>query len=232
MRSEAVPVDVPGQLRFVGSVPDGRSVNRGDRIGELRIAPGVEADLERRARTSTVAASTLATLRTKSGPVRAPVAGVFIETGGPRVVTAGIDAAVDLNPLQVLRTTLVSFKGRAQVETVYGFRATPCHGIWVEAGDAGSVMHCRLPAGTETTEGLPARLTLRTPTTRGIAVPADYVGYDRRTDSYVVVKRQTDGTVKRPVVTGTTDGVRRVILSGVREGAVLDKPSRRLAGRP
>lgn len=140
----------------------------------------------------TVAASRLGVLRGRTGEVVAPVAGV------------------------------------ADVETVVGQRKVECQAVWLSAKDdgedagAGSRVHCRLPDNAETVAGIPAVMTLASPKlTDVIAVPYLFVGLDAAGEDYVVNVFEGDSTVERPVVVGVTDGVRRVIHSGINPGDEL-----------
>lgn len=140
----------------------------------------------------TVAASRLGVLRGRTGEVVAPVAGV------------------------------------ADVETVVGQRKVECQAVWLSAKDdgedagAGSRVHCRLPDNAETVAGIPAVMTLASPKlTDVIAVPYLFVGLDAAGEDYVVNVVEGDSTVERPVVVGVTDGVRRVIHSGINPGDEL-----------
>ena len=54
-----------------------------------------------------------------------------------------------------------------------------------------------------------------------IAVPYLFVGLDAAGEDYVVNVVEGDSTVERPVVVGVTDGVRRVIYSGINPGDEL-----------
>jgi multidrug efflux pump subunit AcrA (membrane-fusion protein) len=84
------------------------------------------------------------------------------------------------------------------------------------------MVHCRLPDDVESVPGLPVTLTLSSPELKDIvSLPAIYVGLDAGGANYVVQVKDGTGWVERPVEVGVTDGVRRVIVSGLRPGDVV-----------
>ncbi len=136
-----------------------------------------------------------------------------------------------LAPLQELRYRGLTFVGEASVETVLGQRRTSCTAVWVESSKADpaasgegsrSTVHCRLPGDVESVPGLPVTLTLTSPELTGVvALPSIYVGLDSGGNNYVVRVKDGTGWTSRPVVVGVTDGVRRVIVSGLKPGDVI-----------
>ena len=119
----------------------------------------------------------------------------------------------------------MAFQAQGSVETVLGQQRVGCSALWIVSGDPKTgigELHCRLPASVETAAGLPGILTLEAAEQRSvIAVPLRYVGLDESGANYVVSVVKGGTSVSRPVVVGPTDGVRRVIVSGVQAGDVL-----------
>jgi hypothetical protein len=75
----------------------------------------------------------------------------------------------------------------------------------------------------ETAAGLPVVVTLRSPVIpNAVVVPSIYIGLDSASANYVVVARVDGVSLKKPVVVGPTDGVRRLIVSGIVPGTVLE----------
>lgn len=220
--SAAVAIDVPDGLAFSLSNPQGGLVRAGARLGRFEIPKATKSALSLSARSSTAAASRLSTLEGEEGPVRAPVAGVVqVIDGSPVLDTPGLDMVVQMDPLQVLRYYSVPFVGTAGVETVFGYETVTCAALWIDSAPAPS-LHCRLPEGLETAAGLPGALVLRSRALNSvIAIPEIYVGYDQTTQSFFVILRRSGHDVKQYIVVGATDGVRRVIISGLHLGDVL-----------
>lgn len=166
------------------------------------------------------------------GSLTAPLNGTATRVGDSlRVSSSGLDVVASLTPLQVLRYRGLPFTGLASVETILGQRTVKCQALWIEAqtdaqtsdgASGGETLHCRLPADVESAPGLPGSLALASrQMTDVVAVPAIYVGVDSAGENYVVHVRSGASTAVRPVVVGPTDGVRRVILEGVRAGELL-----------
>jgi hypothetical protein len=223
---DAVRVDVPDGTEFVSAIGESESrVTAGQTLGALRLISTEPAS-------GTVAESRSQLAASRVGDVIAPVSGVA--TFGPDAVaikSAGLDVVVPLKPLQELRYRALRFSGTATVETVLGQRKSPCVAIWLQEmpgaaeseQEASSAVHCRLAANVETAAGLPAVLTLAsTPEEGAIAVPLIYIGLDTTGTNYLARVREGPTTVDRPVVVGATDGVRRVITSGLEPGELLD----------
>lgn len=225
--SDGVDLEVPTGMSFRPAPGADGEVAGGQTLGELRVDPANEAQLG--GAEGTVAASRLGVLRGRTGEVVAPVAGVAeIDEDGRRIARTGLDVVADLSPLQTLRYEGMAFAGAADVETVVGQRKVECQAVWLSAKDdgedagAGSRVHCRLPDNAETVAGIPAVMTLASPKlTDVIAVPYLFVGLDAAGEDYVVNVFEGDSTVERPVVVGVTDGVRRVIHSGINPGDEL-----------
>lgn len=222
--SSWVGIDVPSGMRFAPT--DSGAVAAGSPIGSLVAQSGTKHALERDAATSTVSASRLAAIRAYTSVAKAPVAGnLSMDKGAPRIATPGLDLTASLSPLQALRYRGANFTGSAAVETVLGPQQAACSAIWLVAGGAvkgGATVHCRLPNSLETVAGIPGVLTLVAPTQQAvIAVPGRYIGLDTSGRNYVARVGTGDEVADRPVVVGTTDGVRRVVLSGLREGDTL-----------
>lgn len=219
--SRRVGVEVPIGMVFQ-STNSGR-VAAGAVVGRLSTESRNAAMLA--STRGTVAASRLAMLREHIGEVRAPVAGRLLLGEKPGIARDGLDVVATLSPVQTLRYQGIRFSGAADVETVVGQRRVPCRAIWLTEGGGsrgGSRVHCRLPDNVETVAGIPAVMTLSAPEVTGaIVVPHIYVGLDSSGSNYIVRKVEGDSVVERPVVVSVTDGVRRVIRSGVEVGDVL-----------
>ncbi|MCI9889939.1 hypothetical protein JT358_16005 [Micrococcales bacterium 31B] len=241
--SESVVIAQPENTSLTLERPVGTAVAQGDALGTLAPEPAALASLTKMAESGTVAASRLQALTSKAGPVTAPVNGVVQQASGlTSIASPGIDALVDLTPLQFLRYQGFEFTGLATVETVFGQQRVPCQGIWLAnapaSGDAAAAasdmsggasattgqLHCRLPADVETAPGLPLSVQLTAETVKAaVAVPSIYVGLDASGANYVVKVRQSDGSFREtPVAVGPTDGVLRIITSGLKAGDVLE----------
>jgi hypothetical protein len=204
---------------------DGARVVPGQLIGQLRMVPQMRDSLSTSAARSTVAASQLVALQSREGDVLAPLSGTLaLADGQVRVLSGGIDAVVALNPLQGLRLQTTTFTASVDVEDLFGYRSAACTAWWVQQADSGPELHCRIPSDVQTAAGLPATARLTAPAQDAMAVPARYIGFDPADGgSYFVTKPGAAGGPPQrvPVVVGATDGVRRVILSGVAEGDQL-----------
>lgn len=218
------------QLSLKAIFDDGDAVRAGQVIGDAIVDPVVRAELERDG-INDLDRSRLAQLETMTGPVEAPVDGLFSERDGRPVVLAdGIDVVVPLTAIQYLRYQSLVFTGTATVETVVGVRQVPCRALWTEvvpAEDASlaASLHCRLPRTVETAPSLRSRVTIETqPVSDVIVVPNVFVGYDANEDSYYVILRNGETDQRVPVIVGATDGVRRIILSDLPIGAELVRP--------
>lgn len=229
VRSEDVGVDVPIGLGFRGSVESGARVQAGTHLGDLVLPPG-----DSTAGPGTVDRSRHALAEARLGSLSAPLAGVAqVSASAVRVVRPGLDVVVPLRPLQELRYRGMPFTGTASVETVLGQRQVPCQAVWLaprraaDRGDSDSLpgtasVHCRLPDSAETAPGLPATLTLTSPEQADvIVVPLIFIGLDDRGENYVARVRSGEDFIERAVVVGSTDGVRRVVSSGLGPGDVL-----------
>jgi hypothetical protein len=226
VESDEVRVEVPTGMAFQSRRDkDDVEVAVGEELGKLVVDPANEAALTHG--DGTVAASRLGVLQEQAAVVHAPVAGIAkLDDAGARVRRPGLDVTADLSPLQTLRYEGMAFAGSAEVETVVGQRRVACDAVWLSAADdtegAGSRVHCRLPDNVETVPGVPAVMVLSSPTLDDVvAVPYLYVGLDDVGENYVVSVLEGGEAVERPVVVGTTDGVRRVIRSGVEHGDEL-----------
>jgi multidrug efflux pump subunit AcrA (membrane-fusion protein) len=225
----AIGIDVPFGTRLVPSVESGQRVKPGQVLGRIELVGGL-SDAE-----GTVEQSR-DLLRARSvGPVLAEVGGVARISGSAVwVESSGIDVVVGLKPLQELRYRGMAFSGSASVETVLGQQAVPCMAVWLsrsksdpdpEANSGAELasVHCRLGENVETAPGLSAVLVLASPAQNDVVtVPIIYIGLDAGGENYVARVRQGDGSYsERPVIVGATDGVRRVVLSGLEPGDVL-----------
>jgi hypothetical protein len=229
-QGDSVGVDVPSGTTIRPSVESGQNIRAGDQIGEVIPGPkGPDAD------GGTVVRSRQELIGNSLGPIRAPVSGaVEVSAESARIVGPGLDVVVGLKPLQELRYRGMRFEGVASVETVLGQRRVPCTAVWlapreiadtaqedgVDGGGPGvTSVRCRLPDSVETAAGLPAALELTSQKLPGaLVVPAIYVGLDRLGRNYVAHVRVGETYVERPVVVGPTDGVRRVVTSGISIG--------------
>lgn len=232
--SDHVGLPTPDNTRFDAGVQAGGDVRSSMRIGRLVPDSGTLAALRRAASTSTVARSQLTALTQRAGDVVAPVDGKFAASGSRRLIqSSGLDAVVPITPLQELRYRSFQFNGTVTLETVFGQRTARCVAVWLEAGVAGAAgqaeqqpgqgqLHCRIPADVESAAGLPLTVTLTARTLPGVlAIPAIYVGLDRDGKNYIVKARRGGEWTDIPVVVGPSDGVVRVIVSGITEADVL-----------
>lgn len=232
--SAHVGVMLADNTRFVSTVRTGLQVSPGQRIGRMSPDPRVVESLSAAARSSTVARSQLLALERRVGSVAAPLGGrLRLGADGPVIDSSGLDAVVPITPLQELRYRSLSFGGTVTLETVFGLRTAPCVAVWLEQvsgqatdvagmGPASAELHCRVPADVESAAGLPLTVTLKArPMPHVIAIPAIYVGLDGAGKNYVVKVRDGVRWVERPVVVGPSDGVVRVVVSGVSAGDVL-----------
>jgi hypothetical protein len=223
VESTGVGIDVPAGMVLEPAAGLARGVARGTPLGRLVGDPAVLRTLSADGG-STVATSRLAAIQERRAKVSAPVTGGFRATPTPRITRQGLDLIADLNPLQALRYRGMAFTGAATVETVLGQQEVPCVTTWIVTGKAkGGRVHCRLADSVETTAGIPGVLTLTGPKlTSVVAVPLRYVGLDSSGKNYVARVVSDSGTTERPVVVGVTDGVRRVVLSGIHAGDELE----------
>lgn len=236
--SVGVEVDVPPGLTFTAREKEGASVREGQPLGSLELPSITQFDA------GTVDQSRLTFLRSQTGTISAPVQGTLTTGNGiPAVSSRGIDAVVPLTPLQIIRYRGFKFSGTANIETVLGQRAVACSAVWLSsrgtslAGSApsdggaapaqsASALHCRLPRGVETAAGLPATLELRSRSTpNSIAVPTIYIGLDPSGEDYFVITNSGGARKNIKVTVGATDGVRRLITSGVKAGMRLEAVS-------
>lgn len=219
--STAVGFDVPAGMRLNWSDGLASSVHAGAVVGRLVADPRAAGSLG----TGTVGKSRRAATAAREATVRAPVDGGVVRGGTPGIAKQGLDLAADLSPLQVLRYESSAFTGEASVETTLGQQHVACVAVWITPGKesgGGARVHCRLPDSVETTAGIPGVLGLRTAAQRSaLAIPVRYVGLDATGRDYVVQVSTGSSTRTQPVTVGATDGVRRVLTSGVAAGVVL-----------
>lgn len=229
-----VPLVTDPRLRLETTVPDG-AIASGAGLGQLRLDPAVRAELERSAQTSRIDAGRLVTLEGREVAVVAPVDGILDTSTLPHISSRGVDVVVALTPVQRLRYGALDFTGRATVETVVGQRQVTCAAVWLEEtdvvseagdGEPAAQLHCRLPRHVETVPGLRAGLTLASNVLEdATVVPNMFIGYDAAADSYTVTTSEGDADpVTRPIDVGVTDGVVRVVMSELPEGARLHVP--------
>jgi hypothetical protein len=232
--STKVGIDIPQGLIFRPARASGSVVATSDQLGRRELPPGLRAQLTKDAAKSSIAASRFRALSQREGPATAAVPGVVtLSSTEVAIASAGIDAVAPLSPLQELRYRGFGFTAEASVETILGQRTVPCQAVWLgprsaaaQPGDAGGgsrAVHCRLSADVETAAGLPVLVTLRSPVIPdAVVVPSRYIGLDSASASYVVTARVGGALLKRSVIVGPTDGVRRLIVSGVKPGTVLE----------
>lgn len=229
--SNEVRPEVPAGMTLSPTVKEGDRVAVGDVLGTLKVT---DADSEVG---GTVEKSRRLLQAGATGPVRAPVAGVVrLGSSGLSIRGEGIDVVVPLRPLQELRYRGMQFSATATVETVLGQRTVPCQALWIErVASTGSVadqadtgpsasaaVHCRLSRNVETAPGLPAVAQLTSGALDSVfAVPVAYVGMSEDGKDYIVKVGDGAEASERPVVVGPTDGVRRVILEGLRDGETV-----------
>lgn len=237
-RSSAVRLMSNRNLAFHPSLPVDSAVSKGQTVGRAAVASDVKESLEAAAAASAIDRSRLDQLLALEGPLVAPAGGVLtMEDGFPAVRAPGINAVVDLTPLQELRYQSIAFTGRAVIETVIGERNVACLAVWVKtevlepdpfSPRESSELHCRLPNHIETAPGLRAQVRLFSRLVENaVVVPNIYIGYDEAADGYYL-NIADNGTVSRtPVTVGVTDGVVRVITSPVPIGARLALPEDR-----
>lgn len=238
-RSSAVRLMSNRNLAFHLSLPVDSAVSKGQTVGRAAVASDVKESLEAGAAASAIDRSRLDQLLALEGPLVAPAGGVLtMEDGFPAVRAPGINAVVDLTPLQELRYQSIAFTGRAVIETVIGERNVACLAVWVKKTEVlepdpfspreSSELHCRLPNHIETAPGLRAQVRLFSRLVENaVVVPNIYIGYDEAADGYYL-NIADNGTVSRtPVTVGVTDGVVRVITSPVPIGARLALPEDR-----
>lgn len=230
--SSGARVDVPNGTEFEPLPGIGKTVEKGDDLGQLTVETGPVTK-------GTVALSQLRLAEERASAVKAPVGGrVEIDGEMVRIEKPGLDVVVSLRPLQELRYLGMEFAGTASVETVLGRREAECQALWIDraggesadadsgdgaSGTAQSAVHCRLAPDVETASGLPAVLTLTTVPLKGVmSIPLIYIGLDKTGADYVVRLRKGDEYIQRAVVVGITDGARRVIRSGLHAGDELE----------
>lgn len=223
--SDRVRIQAPPNTQVVDLPDSVQTVRLGQRIGRIQPDAATLAQYSEQARISTVAQSQLLALQARSGQVKAPVAGTLDQDAqGWAILSRGLDAVIPLSPLQVLRYSAFTFNGYVTVETVFGQRRARCQAMWMESStdNSGQDLHCRIPPDVETASGLPVTLTLEAnPLPSVLVVPAIYVGLDADGLNYIVNIKTPDGTRPRKVVVGPTDGVVRVIVSGLESGDEL-----------
>lgn len=225
----SVGIDIPSGTHLEPSIASGSRAQTGQSLGELRAADSGDGATE-----GTVARSQRELVAARLRSVAAPVAGrATVSETSARVEKNGLEVVVPLKPLQELRYRGAAFTGQATVETVLGQRTSPCVAVWIETSDAqpepaegpaaaGASIRCRLAADIETAAGLPAVLALRSERLEGVlAVPLIYIGLDQTGENYVVSAQEGTTWVERQVVVGATDGVRRVVTSGLAPGDVI-----------
>lgn len=224
----SVGVDIPSGTYLEPALASGSPAQTGQTLGALRAADPGGGSPE-----GTVARSQRDLVAARLKSVTAPVTGrAVVSESTARVDRSGLDVVVPLKPLQELRYRGAAFEGQATVETVLGQRTSPCLAVWIEtpnatsdgaeSGAASAVVRCRLAPNIETAAGLPAVLALRSERQQGVlAVPLIYIGLDATGENYVVRVQRGSAWVERQVVVGATDGVRRVVTSGLAPGDVV-----------
>lgn len=238
-RSSAIRLMSNRNLAFHPSVPWDSAVSKGQAVGRAAVAADTREALEAGAATSAIDRSRLDQLLALEGPLVAPAGGVLAaEDGFPAVRAPGINAVVDLTPLQELRYQSIAFTGRAVIETVIGERNVACLAVWVKKTEVlepdpfspreASELHCRLPNHIETAPGLRAQVRLFSRLVENaVVVPNIYIGYDEAADGYYLNIADDETISRTPITVGVTDGVVRVITSPVPIGARLVLPDDR-----
>jgi hypothetical protein len=214
-----VPVAEPGEVVTAGAVVARTQVDKGYRI-----------ELERLASTNRIDAAILRELDLLPGDVKAPITGVFEADGeGLRIASRGIDVVTGLTGVQALRLGSIALTGVASVETVVGQRQVECAAVSVVLGvanaesDRVAELRCRLPRTVETAAGLRARLHVLGPLFAGATVvPNSAIGTD---DGGYVVTILVDGVKETvPIDVGPSDGVVRVVMTSLPDGAEIVPP--------
>lgn len=230
LRSESIPLVSHSRLTARLEVPVGTQVDQGEVVGRRVLDPSIAASLESSAQHSRIGANLLAQLRDREGDLVIPSTGMLQEgSEGPELGIRGIDAVVNLTPIQDLRLQGVELHGSATVETVLGVREVDCVSTWVEPADVEEEsiarLHCRLPASTETVPGIPVTVSVHSPLlTDVITVPNVYFGVDSHTDAYTLTYVQREQEVTTEVDVSVTDGASRVVLTDIPEGATVVAP--------
>ena len=222
--SSAVGLESPPNTIRTLTVRNNETVTAGQVVATYKPDPDTVATLRDASASSTVAASQLFALLQRSGTLRAPTSGaVRVTAVNIEIRSLGLDAVVVLTPLQGLRFAGMPFIASATIETVFGSRTFTCSTLWRQHDNDGMTLHCRIPADVETAAGLPLTMVLSSIPTKGVvAVPAMYVGIDKSGQNYLVNVVTARGTETRKVVVGPTDGVLRIITSGLRAGDVVE----------
>lgn len=229
--SSEVVIGLHGATRLVAApgIATGRSVARGEPIGEIEIEPDVQAQLHAAAQTNKLDEATLRGLNSFVAPYVAPIDGVLNLDGRPRIETPGIDVITPLTPLQTLRYSATPFVGTATVETVVGARNVDCVALWIDTVDgedgAASQLHCRLPSHVETAAGLRAQLKIQSAVREDVVVvPNMYLKYDEAADGYVILVDDDGKATPYSVLAGITDGVVREVETEAPIGSRLVRP--------
>ena len=228
--SDGAPLTPPLNLVWETSPYDGTDVQQGDPIGFAVLADEVEQDLGGRLEGDRIAAQQLEQLTANQGPIAAPLTGrVTYGAGDWFIESPGIDVVVDISPIQALRLRYEDLAGEATVETVVGQRTVSCESLWFEdatdldAGITEVALHCRLPNTVETVAGLRSRLSVSTPVIPdATVVPNIMIGTDSSGYVVTIVEGGDERTI--PVDVGPSNGVVRVILSELPDGAELVLP--------
>jgi len=241
--SPAVGIDIPEGMVFKPSLTSGKDVQRGQILGTRDLDPGLSAIGSPGSATKQLTVL----LQSWRGVVSSPVSGIAqVSKTRVAVTNPGIDAAAELTPLQQLRFRGHHFTGRASVETLFGQRDATCLAIWMNeaatpvpassasggpvpqasqgtdtgaAAAPGPGLRCRLGPEVATAAGLHATIRIDSETLPGaVVVPNVYVGYDLDKDTFFVNRRDGSTARKTPITVSSTDGVVRVVTSGITVG--------------
>jgi len=227
--SKYVGSQIPSNTKIKLHVREGTFVKKGQTLGKFTPESRLLSIYKIQAKTGTIAASKYETLRERQGIVRAQASGILrIYKNSVFIESDGLDAVTSLTPLQALRFSGFNFLGSVEIETLFGTESPSCDAVWVEKTieSSESVLHCRIPQEIETVAGLQLTITLKSMLMKDvIAVPAVYVSLSEDGSSYLVTIKKNDETVSRKVTVGPTDGVKRVITSGIAVGEMLVIPN-------
>lgn len=232
--SAGVRLDEDNLFEFRSTVADGDLVIRGQSIGELLLKDALRKELLGESASSDSAKFRLQALDSREGTVESPITGVF-RAKDKVVESQGLEVQANLTPIQSLRLKSVEFSADTSLETTSGVQTFTCESIWVSTASANQLIldelvpvdeavtvHCRLPDNIETVPGVEATLSMKSQVIeKATVVPAISVQYVQSLQEFAVCVAEDGEPALVPVIVGPTDGVVRVVYSGVTDGTVL-----------